>query len=52
MEIGNTVSASIPILLKSAARKRLIKENDEIIACGFGVGLSWGITKIIWTKIQ
>jgi 3-oxoacyl-[acyl-carrier-protein] synthase-3 len=52
MEIGNTVSASIPILLKSAARKRLIKENDEIIACGFGVGLSWGITKIKWAKLQ
>ena len=52
MEIGNTVSASIPILLKRADNKKLIKKNDEIIACGFGVGLSWGITKIKWAKIQ
>ena len=48
--VGNTVSASIPILLEDAYKKKKIKKNDIIVACGFGVGLSWGIVKIKWTK--
>jgi 3-oxoacyl-[acyl-carrier-protein] synthase III len=28
-------------------RKKL-KKNDTIIACGFGVGLSWGVVEIKW----
>lgn len=49
-KVGNAVSASIPILLESAFKEKKIKKNDTIIACGFGVGLSWGITKIKWTQ--
>ena len=49
--IGNTVSSSIPIILKECDRKKIIKKNDIIIACGFGVGLSWGITKIKWSNL-
>lgn len=37
--IGNTVSSSIPILLK----KRNFHKNKNIIICGFGVGLSVSI---------
>ena len=48
--IGNTVSASIPLLLEKAKKMKKIKGGDVIIACGFGVGLSWGIVKIKWTK--
>ena len=40
--IGNTVSASIPIALKDAANKRLVKKGDDIMLLGFGVGYSWG----------
>lgn len=47
---GNTVSASIPLLLENAYRKNKLKKNDLILACGFGVGLSWGIVKIKWTQ--
>jgi 3-oxoacyl-[acyl-carrier-protein] synthase III len=47
--IGNTVSSSIPILLEKANKEKKIKKGDTIIACGFGVGLSWGIVKIKWT---
>ena len=43
--IGNTVSSSIPILLEKANKEKKIKKGDTIIACGFGVGLSWGIVK-------
>ena len=49
--IGNTVSSSIPIILKDCDKKKIIKNNDTVVACGFGVGLSWGITQIKWSKL-
>ncbi len=48
---GNTVSSSIPIALKEAANKKLIKNNDNVILSGFGVGLSWSSVLIKWKKI-
>ena len=45
---GNTVSSTIPLLLKDCIDKKRLKKNNIIIACGFGVGLSWGIVKIKW----
>ena len=47
-KFGNTVSSSIPLLLQEAINKKKIKKNDIIIACGFGVGLSWGAVEIKW----
>ena len=41
-ETGNTVSSTIPIALKKAIKKGLIKEGDKVMLVGFGVGLSWG----------
>lgn len=41
-DIGNTVSASIPIALKDALASGRAKKGDRIVLCGFGVGLSWG----------
>lgn len=40
--IGNTVSASIPIALKHAIDQKKIKKGDIVLLSGFGVGLSWG----------
>ncbi len=40
--IGNTVSSSIPILLKDALENGKLKSGDLILISGFGVGLSWG----------
>lgn len=40
-ELGNTVSASIPMLL--AERMPMLKPGDTIMVVGFGVGLSWGV---------
>lgn len=48
--IGNTVSASIPIALKDADDQGLLKDGDQIMLVGFGVGLSWGVTFIRWSK--
>jgi 3-oxoacyl-[acyl-carrier-protein] synthase III len=42
--VGNTVSASIPIALKRAMDKGLIKNGSNIMLCGFGIGLSWAGT--------
>ncbi|PTU30669.1 3-oxoacyl-ACP synthase III family protein [Stenotrophobium rhamnosiphilum] len=39
-ELGNTVSASIPLLLMD--QQQHLKRGDLIVAAGFGVGLSWG----------
>ncbi len=41
-EFGNTSSASIPLVLVTRERERLQNEKLNHIACGFGVGLSWG----------
>jgi 3-oxoacyl-[acyl-carrier-protein] synthase-3 len=40
--IGNTVSASIPIALKDALESKAIAIGDKVLVSGFGVGLSWG----------
>lgn len=47
-DIGNTVSATIPIALSRAAKEERIKKGDKIMLVGFGVGLSWGATIIEW----
>jgi len=39
--IGNTVSSTIPIALKTAIGQKRIKKNDKVLISGFGVGLSW-----------
>ena len=40
--IGNTVSASIPIALKQAEEQGKLKRGNLMLLSGFGVGLSWG----------
>lgn len=40
--IGNTVSASIPIALKDAINAGKLKKDQIVLICGFGVGLSYG----------
>jgi 3-oxoacyl-[acyl-carrier-protein] synthase-3 len=39
---GNTSSASIPLTMVTELRKDLNEKKLQHIACGFGVGLSWG----------
>lgn len=40
--VGNTVSASIPILMKDCINEGTLKRGDLLVVSGFGVGLSWG----------
>lgn len=44
--IGNTVSASIPIALKEAIKQGKAKKGDKILLAGFGIGYSWSGTII------
>jgi 3-oxoacyl-[acyl-carrier-protein] synthase-3 len=39
---GNTCSASIPLKILTSIGKKIQEESNSFIACGFGVGLSWG----------
>ncbi len=41
-EFGNTSSASIPLTMNYRLKEILEKSTNKVIACGFGVGLSWG----------
>lgn len=40
-QLGNTVSASIPLLLEEQMPH--LRPGDLVLAAGFGVGLSWGV---------
>lgn len=46
--IGNTVSASIPILLEQLEKKKILKKNNLVMLMGFGVGLSAAGCIIKW----
>jgi 3-oxoacyl-[acyl-carrier-protein] synthase-3 len=49
--IGNTVSASIPLCLRDALNNpSKIKFGDRILLSGFGVGLSYGTTSFKYEK--
>lgn len=47
-KVGNTNSASIPILLDETVRSKKIKENDLILMISFGSGFSWGGALMRW----
>jgi 3-oxoacyl-[acyl-carrier-protein] synthase-3 len=47
---GNTSSASIPLTL-TVNYKNIGKASKKIVACGFGVGLSWGSVFIKTEKL-
>jgi 3-oxoacyl-[acyl-carrier-protein] synthase-3 len=40
--VGNTSSASIPILMDESYRSGKIKPGDTVLMCALGAGISWG----------
>ncbi|HZZ80272.1 MAG TPA: ketoacyl-ACP synthase III [Gemmataceae bacterium] len=46
--IGNTVSASIPIALRQAEDAGKLTKGQLVALVGFGVGYSWGATLVRW----
>ncbi|WP_090735561.1 beta-ketoacyl-ACP synthase III [Paenibacillus sp. Mc5Re-14] len=45
---ANTSAASIPLALVEAAEEGRMKEGDRILMVGFGGGLTWGASVLIW----
>jgi 3-oxoacyl-[acyl-carrier-protein] synthase-3 len=46
--IGNMSSATIPVLLDELNREGRIKEGDRIVMSGFGAGLTYGASVLVW----
>ena len=44
--VGNTVSATIPIAIQSAEEQGRLKKGDRVMLVGFGVGYSWAASII------
>lgn len=47
-QIGNTVSASIPLALAEARAAGRLQSPSTVLLCGFGVGFSWGTAVTRW----
>lgn len=47
-EYGNTSAASVPILLDDVNRRGMIQKGEKIVLAGFGAGLTWGATVLVW----
>ncbi len=45
-DCGNTVSASIPILMRRCQERGLFKAGQRCVLVGFGVGYSWAMTEL------
>lgn len=51
-EIGNTISASIPIAIKQAEEQGYLLPGQKVMLVGFGVGYSWGSCLLTWTRMK
>ncbi|MFV0255075.1 MAG: beta-ketoacyl-ACP synthase III [Erysipelotrichaceae bacterium] len=49
-EVGNTSSASVPLLLDEANKKGLLKPGMKILLLAFGGGLTYGCALIEWSN--
>ena len=47
-DIGNTVSASIPIALQRGVEEGKIEPGHRLLLVGFGVGYSWAACDLTW----
>ena len=45
---GNMSSASIPVLLDEMNKSGRLKRGDKIVMSGFGAGMTYGATTLIW----
>ena len=46
--LGNTVSATIPILIARCQERGLLRAGQDCVLAGFGVGDSWAMSHIRW----
>ena len=46
--VGNMSSATIPVLLDECCRNGKIKKGDRVVLSGFGAGLTYGESVLVW----
>jgi 3-oxoacyl-[acyl-carrier-protein] synthase-3 len=46
--VGNMSSATIPVLLDELNREGKIKAGDRLVLSGFGAGLTYGASVVVW----
>lgn len=49
-KFGNISSASIPIAMADAYKRKCLNKGDNLVLVGFGGGLTWGSALIRWSK--
>jgi 3-oxoacyl-[acyl-carrier-protein] synthase-3 len=49
--VGNTVSATIPILLRAHAEQGRFNAGAKMMLIGFGMGYSWAAGLIEWDEL-
>ncbi|MFD7735708.1 beta-ketoacyl-ACP synthase III [Kitasatospora phosalacinea] len=49
--VGNTLSASVPLLLNDIAARGDLVPGDRVLLSAFGAGLSWGSTVLVWPDV-
>ena len=47
-ERGNISAGSVPVLMDHVNREGMLQKGDTIVLAGFGAGLTWGATVLIW----
>lgn len=47
-ECGNISAGSVPVLLDDVNRRGLLNKGDKVVLAGFGAGLTWGASVLIW----
>jgi len=45
---GNMSAASIPVALAEAVEEGRVREGDRLVLVGFGGGLTWGASVLVW----
>lgn len=49
-KFGNISSASIPIAMEDAYKRKYLAKGDNLVLVGFGGGLTWGSALVKWSK--
>lgn len=50
-DVGNTSSASVPILLAQENAEGRVKPGDRLLLAAFGAGLAWAATTLVWPEL-
>jgi 3-oxoacyl-[acyl-carrier-protein] synthase III len=50
--VGNTLAASIPVLLNDEVASGALEPGARVLMSAFGAGLSWGSTVLTWPDIH